>query len=191
MTRSRIGGLAAVTLLTLAAPGRANAQATIASGERVRITVTAAAATRLGATRWDARLLAGTADTIALDTTLATGPLVIPKGDILKVERYAGRKPQTGKGAAMGVGIGAALGGLGLAIGAASSSCSGFDLYCSEGAGAWGALGFAGGALVGAGVGAIVGSLVQGDSWKKVEMPVTVVPTVGQGVPGIAVIVEF
>jgi hypothetical protein len=191
MTRSRIGGLAAVTLLILAAPGRANAQATIESGERVRITVTDSAAARLGARRWDSRLLTVFADSIALDTTLASGPLVIPQGEILKVERYAGRKAKTGKGAAIGTGIGAALGGLGLAIGAASSSCSGFDLYCSEGAGAWGALGFAGGALVGAGVGAIVGSFVQGDSWKKVEMPVTAVPTVSQGVPGIAVRVEF
>ena len=192
MTRFGRFGFAAVTLLTLAAPGRAAAQAApLAAGERVRITVSDSAAARLGARRWDSRLLTASADSIALDTTLASGPLVIPTGEILKLERYAGRKAKTGKGAAIGTGIGAALGGLGLAIGAATSSCSGWDLYCSEDAGIWGALGFAGGALVGAGVGAIVGSFVQGDSWKAVEVPVKVVPTVSQGVPGIAVLVEF
>lgn len=192
MTRFGRFGFAAVTFLILAAPGRAAAQAApLTAGERVRITVSDSAAARLGARRWDSRLLAASADSIALDTTLASGPLVIPKGEILKVERYTGRKEKTGKGAVIGMGIGAGLGGLGLAIGAATSSCSGWDLYCSEDAGIWGALGFAGGALVGAGVGAIVGSFVQGDSWKAVRIPVEVVPTVNQGVPGVALRVEF
>lgn len=172
MTRFSLCGFATVTLLSLAAPGRAAAQAAhVAAGERVRITVTDSAAARLGGRRWDSRLLAASQDSIALDTTLATGPLVIARGEIVKVERYAGRKAKTGKGALIGTGIGAGLGGLGLAIGAASSSCSGWDLYCSEDAGAWGALGFAGGALVGAGVGAILGSVVQGDSWSAAQAP--------------------
>ena len=120
-----------------------------------------------------------------------TGPLVIARGQILKLERYAGRKAKTGKGALIGMGVGAGLGGLGLAIGASTSSCSGWDLYCSEDAGAWGAVGVAGGALIGAGVGAIVGSVVRGDSWTTVDGAVQVTPAVIEGAPGMTMRVRF
>jgi hypothetical protein len=191
----RIGrsGLTAAIILSLAAPARGTAQAApLASGQRVRITVSDSAAARLGGRRWDARLLAATPDSIALDTTLASGPLTIPRDDVVKLERYAGRKAKTGKGALIGLGIGAVGGAIGMAIGASSTSCSGwFDFYCEDATAEWAATGAVAGGLLGAGIGAIVGGVAKGDSWKTVQMPVTVAPTVSRGGPGIAVRVTF
>src|SRR6187200_1110385 len=85
---------------------------TPAPGDRVRITLTASAAERFGGERWDSRLRALDADSIALDATATSGALVVAKGDVAKFERYDGHKSKAGKGAAIGFAAGALTGGV-------------------------------------------------------------------------------
>lgn len=189
---------AMLMLLSLAAADRAGAQETLpAAGDRVRITLTAPAAERMGTRRVDARLVAATGDSVALDTTVAGGPLVVGMGDVAKFERHAGRRSKAGGGALVGMGIGAAAGGIAAyAFSSAGGSCSSgafinMDFACSENAGTMGLLGAAAGGVVGLLLGAVAGAAASGDNWTSVGAPVRVTPSVIRGVPGIAMRVEF
>lgn len=186
---------AMLMLLTLAAADPAVAQEALpAAGDRVRITLTAPAAERLGIGRVDARLVAATGDSVALDTTLAGGPLVVGMGEVAKFERFAGRRSNAGRGALVGLGIGAAAGGIAAFMASnAGGSCddSLSDIACEETAGYMGLFGAAAGGVLGLLLGATAGAASSGDSWTSVGAPVQFTPTVIRGVPGIAMRVEF
>ena len=187
---------AMLMLPTLALAGHAAAQqASPAAGDRVRITLTAPAAERVGTGRVDARLLSATGDSLALDTTVAGAPFAVGMGDVAKFERYAGRRSNAGKGAVIGLGIGALAGGVAaFALANAGGSCddaSLSDIACEETAGTMGLLGAAAGGVLGLLFGAVSGAASSGDSWMPVGAPVRVTPTVIRGVPGIAMRVEF
>jgi len=186
---------AMLLLPTLLAAGYAAAQqAPPAAGDRVRITLTAPAAERLGTRRVDARLVAATGDSVALDTTVAGGPLVVGMGDVAKFERYAGRQSKAGVGALVGLGIGAAAGGIAAYGFSAGGSCSdglNMDFACEDTAGTMGLLGAAAGGVVGLLLGAVAGVAASGDDWTSVGAPVRVTPTVIRGMPGIAMRVAF
>jgi hypothetical protein len=168
-------------------------QAPPAAGDRVRITLTASAAERVGTGRVDARLLAATGDSVALDTTLAGAPFAVGMDDVAKFERYAGRQSMAGKGALVGLGIGALAGGVtAFALSNAGGSCDGFvDFACEDTADTMGLAGAAAGGLLGMLLGAVAGAATSGDRWTPVGESVQVTPTVIRGVPGIAMRMEF
>jgi hypothetical protein len=186
---------AMLLLSTLALAGHAAAQqASPAPGDRVRLTLTTPAAGRVGTGRVDARLLRATGDSLALDTTVAGAPFVVSTADVAKFERYDGRRSSAGKGAVIGLGIGALAGGVAaFAFSNAGGSCDGSlsDIACEETAGTMGLAGAAAGGVLGLLLGAVAGAASSGDSWTPVGAPVRVTPTVIRGVPGIAMRMEF
>ena len=186
-----------VTLLVVAPtmPAAAQQKAPV-PGDRVRVTLTASAAERFGGTRWDARLRAVDADSIALDTTAATGSLVVAKDDVAKFERYDGRKSKAGKGAAIGFVAGALTGGIAAyAASVGGGSCDtgfmSFDFFCEDEADTMGLAGGAAGGVLGLVVGAAVGAASSGDQWTSMDGKVQVVPTVIHGEPGVGIRVPF
>jgi hypothetical protein len=186
---------AVLALLTLASAGHAVAQQSPPGpGDRVRVTLTASAAERFGAKGWDAPLREAGTDSIALEPSNGSGPIVVARSDVARFERYAGHKSNAGKGAAIGLGLGAAAGGIAaFALSNAAGSCSDSfsDIACEDTAGTMGLLGAAAGGLIGLLLGAVSGAASSGDSWTSVDGPVQVTPTVIRGVPGIAMRVQF
>jgi hypothetical protein len=186
---------ATLALLLLTIADRAAAQQTVpAPGARVRLTLTASAAERFGAPQLDAPLRAAGGDSIALDATTAMGPVVVSTQDVTKFERHDGRKSNAGKGAGIGFGIGAMMGGIttfafSMAGGECSNSLS--DLACEDTAGVIGLAGAAAGGLLGLLVGAAAGSASSSDRWTSVDAPVAVMPAVVNGAPGIGMRVVF
>ena len=186
-----------VTLFIVAVATPAAAQdKTPAPGDRVRITLTASAAERFGGGRWDSRLRAVDADSIALDATATSGALVVAKGDVAKFERYDGHKSKAGKGAAIGFAAGALTGGVAaFAASVSGGSCDegfmSFDFFCEDSADTMGLAGAAAGGLLGLVIGAAVGAASSGDHWTLLDGQVQVAPTVIQGVPGVGMRLEF
>jgi hypothetical protein len=84
---------------------------------------------------------------------VAAGTVTARREDVLKIERYRKGGGGRGKHAAIGAAVG--FGG-GFAIGAAVGGCHPNELLCFGGRGTWGAAFGGVGALIGAGVGALI-----------------------------------
>jgi hypothetical protein len=154
--------LAASLLIALATTGRAQAApATLVPGARVRV--------HQGSESLTGSLVS--LDSAAL--VIATDKpetVTAPRASITAVEVSTGTKSRAGKGALIGLGVGAAAG---IIVGLAASSSDNGD-FLDYGAGTWAAgVGLAG-AAIGTGLGALIGSGQHSDKWQP-----AVLPTVG------------
>jgi hypothetical protein len=105
-------------------------------------------------------------DTLVVNTEQRADALEVPLADVTKLEVHRGQKSKTGTSALIGAGFGAALGVSVALIGCADNEC------LSDGdatAGVAVLLG-AGGALLGAGLGALIGSGTKVDRWETVPL---------------------
>jgi hypothetical protein len=109
-------------------------------------------------------------------------PLKVPLDSITALETSLGRKRNTGKGVAIGIASGLLLG---LFLPVDASNCGYYsDNFCSRGEAVTG--GLAGGALLGAGIGA----LVKSDRWGTVRLG-RATQTRGEPRAGFAVAIRF
>jgi hypothetical protein len=156
---TRLAPAIVVACLTTAAPLHAQADAiTPAPGARVRV-------------RQDSRTLTGTLlSQDAAGLVIVTGradTVTAPRASITSVEVSTGTKSNVGKGALIGLGAGL---GAGIIVGiAASGSDDGSWLDFSSGE--WAAGIGATGAVLGAGIGAIVGAATRSDKWAPAVLP--------------------
>ncbi|MCU0621285.1 MAG: hypothetical protein MUC69_07275, partial [Gemmatimonadales bacterium] len=107
-------------------------QPTAQPGERVRVTVTAAAAKSFGAQRWDGVFLHAVADSIYVDPTGQLERLAMPKQDVAKLERSTGTRGNAGTGALIGGGVGLGAGVLLTVLCTAENDESAFLAYGDE-----------------------------------------------------------
>lgn len=160
-----IGAISVFLAVTVA---RAGAQLTeLQLGARVRVRAPAVVAGRLETT-----VIGRSLDTVTL-TTPRGAPIRVPLAAITSAEVSRGRSRRDGavKGLAWGTGIGLAVGLLG-AVGndAASDACGAEPCKNDLTPGEAVAAGFVTGALLGAGIGAIVGA----EHWERLTMPAQV-----------------
>jgi hypothetical protein len=140
-----------------------SAQEAAHDGDRVRVTWLSPNS-HFGAENEIGTLTFLTPDSIIITTEEEN--VRIPLREILRVAGSRGMKTRTGKGALIGAFVGAAGGGF-TALLACSTGCrsSGGDF---EGIVAAGLVGS--GALVGSGIGAIIGSVIHREAWKPVSL---------------------
>ena len=162
-----------------------------APGDRVRLTLSPHAAAQFGVERMDASLRAADSASITLQATDSAGLLVLASGDVVKFERFAGRKSHIEFGAVIGVLTGAIVG---YAVTYDPLYCHAYsglfgDVECTGGEGS--GVGLVVGGLVGALIGGVSGSRVFSERWMTTARPVQVSPAVIRGVPGMAMRVAF
>jgi hypothetical protein len=161
--------LAASLLMGLATTGRAQAApATLVPGARVRVHQGSESLTGLLVSLDSAGLVIATDKS---DTVTA------PRTSITAVEVSTGTKSRAGKGALIGLGVGAAAG---VIVGLAASSSDNGD-FLDYGAGTWAAAMGLTGAAIGAGLGALIGSGQQSDKWQPAVLPAIGVRAYGSG----------
>jgi hypothetical protein len=88
--------------------------------------------------------------------------VAVPFADLTELEVRRGKKSRLGTGALIGGGVGAALG---IAL---AASCSGHEVLCEGGTEY--AIYVPAAAALGAGLGALVGSLIKVDRWEAVPV---------------------
>lgn len=114
-------------------------------------------------------LIAMRADTLIVKPEYGTVPWKIPFHAVTRFERSAGLKSSMKKGAAIGFGAGGTLGMIGLyAIMSQYSDNGGTDI--DEGV----IIGFLGGGIPGAALGAYIGSRIVRERWQPVTLPVKI-----------------
>ena len=168
---------ASLFLLTLQTAGAA-----VAPGTRVRLKLDEKqtwagfdSLEALGIGRGDrivGSLLSLSRDTLTIAPKTNAFAIIVPTTMVRKLEASKGRGGRAGKGAWIGLASGAGAG-----IAAALVACA--DGYCTEAEGNQDQTGFVavvfglGGGLVGAGIGAVVGSFITGENWEAVRLPDT------------------
>jgi hypothetical protein len=172
MTSTAIG----VSILLLLLPVRLRAQEPTAlmPGSRVRVHLTTPQPRLVRG-----RLVSADADSLRLLTESGRDTLAFSTVGVSQLDTTAGRRTRTGKGALLGAGIGAAAG-LTLGLAATAEGCSGFCADPTPGEIAAVSLILGG---VGAGVGALIGSITHSDRWvpaSKHRMAIGVTPTFGK-----------
>ena len=134
------------------------AQDTLTAGDKVRVTTEEE--------RVVGSLVSLDDNQLTLTTEARDSSLVLPLASLTKLEVSRGQKSMAGRGALIGLGAGAAVG-----VGTALVACAGGD--CNTDGDITGALALglgAGGALVGAGIGALIGSSIKVDRWETVPL---------------------
>lgn len=184
--RPRAARAASLLALALSLPAPLPAQTldSLPAGARVRIRQPAYG------TGWlVGRLVSPAADSAAIALAGRPDTVRFATDSLPPLQVSQGLRARTGKGALVGLGVGAGTG-LILGILAAAEDCTGFcviDVGPAEIAGVSALLGG-----VGAGIGALVGSLVRGERWRPVHPPprggVRLQPVVGAGRVGVAVL---
>lgn len=98
------------------------------------------------------------------------GEIAIPRGGLRRLEISSGRRTRTGRGAFFGAVFGAGAGALSGVVACQVSSCEGSSgaFTDTEVAVLAAALLGIGGAVVGTGIGAVVGSLTHTDRWRPI-----------------------
>lgn len=168
MTRSLALIAAALLALTSAAAAQDSTGSLV--GRRVRIQP------QHGATLQGA--VVAVSDSAVTLRTSETDTVSVARAGIAKVEVYEGTKSNTGKGALTGLLIGGLTGAVLGAVSAQVTQDSFIEYSAGEGALAYGAaLG-----VLGAGIGALVGSGSHHENWQPAVLPtVTVLPTAQDG----------
>jgi hypothetical protein len=159
---TRVGSVVVLALLTFSVNGHAQADTTtLAPGARARV-------------QQGSKAVTGTL--VSLDSAglvIATGKadtVTVPRASITAIEVSTGTRSHAGKGALIGLGTGLLTG---VVVGiAASGSDDGEFLDASSGE--WAAGVGLTGAVIGTGVGAIIGAVIRTDKWAP-----AVLPTVG------------
>jgi hypothetical protein len=169
MPRSLLSLIAALasSLVPLASPGVALSQESTAVQIGSRVRVKAAGADQ----SWVVgKLLELPADSVRLLTSQAPQESVaVATRSLASFERSYGKRSRAGKGAWIGLGVGAALG---FIIGAAAyEECSGFCPAPDPGPAGTGAIVAVLGGAFGLGVGALIGRGIHAEHWKPVPRP--------------------
>jgi hypothetical protein len=177
MIAPRIVSLVAAFVLTSPAALFSQEQATVAPGDRVRVT-----APTVDPDPFVGKLVALGTDTCVLEVEGRPGHSALPFGSVERLEVSLGQKTKAGQYAGMGGLIGGVMG-VGIALGA----CSGGECEGVTGdlTGAAAVVFGIGGAGVGALLGAGIGSGIKVDRWETVPLDrlrVSVVPQRGGGV---------
>ena len=118
--------------------------------------------------------------------------LSVPLADVTKLKVRRGQKSNAGKGALIGLGVGAAAGVITALLSCADSQCD-WDNAGDDVTGYTAVVLGAGGALLGAGIGAIIGSSIKTDRWESVPLDnirVSLTPSTPLGL-GVAVRVRW
>ena len=158
----RVSSVVVLALLTTSVNGHAQANTTtLAPGARIRVqqgsqTVTG---TLLSLDSAGLVIVTGKADSVT-----------VPRASITAVEVSTGTRSHAGKGALIGLGTGLLTG---VVVGIASSGSDDGDFFDFS-SGEWAAGVGLTGAVIGTGVGAIVGAVIRTDKWAP-----AVLPTVG------------
>ena len=164
---TRLALAVSLALMAVATDLHAQADATaLVPGTRVRVHQGAQSMTGslLYMDSTSLALVTGRADTVTTPLALITG-----------IDVSRGTKSRAGRGALIGVGVGAASG---IIVGIAASGSDDGDFFdFSSGAWATG-IGLTG-AVLGAGIGAIIGATQHGDRWQPAVLPTVSVQSVG------------
>lgn len=171
------------------------ASAALSIGQSVRVT-----SRQQEVTAEVGQVLSATSDTIVIQLrgvrtvnyrqVFRTDTLVLPLATIdrLEVSRHTGHR--TGRGALIGLGVGATAG---FVFGAASYKPCAPESFCWEPASA-AAAGMEGAAilgLIGAGVGALIGSTIRADQWEAVALRTASVRVLPRHDVGLGVTIAF
>jgi hypothetical protein len=133
---------------------------TVAEGDRVRVTLRHGAAAR----RLVGRITAVGRDTLFLNAEGQTAPMAIPKATIEKLEISTGQHGNAGRGALIGLGVGAIGGGI---VGAADAShCNNSQSFCLFSSGGEMAIVATVFGAIGTVLGAVVGAISRSDRWE-------------------------
>ena len=156
MTRALGVILPSITLFVATTLGAYPVLAQLDAGSRIRVTTARHA--RVGT------LVSLDNDSLRYTPSKDTAVTAIPVASVLRLERSAGKRPATGRGAKIGALAG---GGFGLFLGiAASTDNSGWWEVGAEDIAA--ATAFVG--VVGAGIGALIGAASKQDRWEPVPL---------------------
>jgi hypothetical protein len=161
----RLLGLSSLAFIVLAS---SSASQTVQTGSRVRVV-----ASSLPGGVGVGHVIAVSGDSLIVDRDRSGGVARLARGDVSSIQVSAGRHRHTGRGALLGVLIGA---GSGAVVGAVTwAPCTGFCLLEPQTRAANAALGAGVFGTMGALVGTVAGALSVSDQWQNV----TVRPTVG------------
>jgi hypothetical protein len=157
--------LPVLLVLVIASPASARARQkppapppTVAEGSRIRVTLLARHTPKVIGS-----VLALSADSLIMTTTVDTLPAAIARIDVKKLELSRGMHSNAGKGATIGALAGAVL------LGALIASAASIDATSNETV-VMGMAGAAVGAVGGAAVGAVIGSASRSERWEKVPV---------------------
>ncbi len=162
MNAPRIASLVAALAVTTWSCSGYVADTSIAPGDTVRVT-----APSMDMDDSIGTVAALETDTLTVKVEERADALYVPLADITKLEVRHGQRSRAGKGALIGLGVGAAAG-----VTLAFVACAGKECYSdsNDATGVVALIFGAGGALLGAGIGAIIGSSIKTDRWESVPL---------------------
>ena len=164
MNASRMASLvAALAVATWSCSGYV-ADTSVAPGDTVRVT-----APSMDMDDSVGTVAALETDRLTVQVEERADALSVPLADVTKLKVRRGQKSNAGKGALIGLGVGAAAGVITALLSCADSQCD-WDNAGDDVTGYTAVVLGAGGALLGAGIGAIIWSSIKTDRWQTVPL---------------------